>query len=201
MIRGALHSRKIMEIQSNTYKEFYFITATLVEWVPLFKQSYYANIVINSLSFLRSKGEIALFAYVVMPTHIHAIISPGSKTITEIKQAFGSFTAHAITKELLKENRETELAIFENAVLDIKSKHRIWQKIDSKPIFTDYVLRNELEYLHNNPIRKKWSLVEDRADYLYSSASFYDLGKSGSIEVDDVRMFLNPAASISQRGR
>ena len=188
-----------METQADKHKEYYFLTATLVEWVPLFKQPCYANIVINSLSFLRSKEEMALFAYVVMPTHLHAIISPGCIGIAQIKQAFGSFTAHAIAKELIKEHRETELAIFENAVLDNQSKHRIWQKIDSKPILTEYVLRQELEYLHNNPTRKKWNLVEDRADYLYSSASFYDLGKPGKIELDDVRSLLSGSTTSSQR--
>ena len=89
-----------MEMPVVKHREYYFLTATLVEWVPLFKQPNYANIVLNSLVFVRSKEEMALFAYVVMPTHIHAIISPCSKTITEIKQAFGSFTAHAIAKEL-----------------------------------------------------------------------------------------------------
>jgi putative transposase len=190
-----------MEVSPDQQNEYFFLTATLVDWVPLFSDQRYSVIVLNSLAFLRSSGNIALYAYVVMPTHIHAIISTGSKTITQIKQAFGSFTAHAIMKELKKDNRETVLIIFEKAVVDSESKHKIWQHIHAKPLLTEYVLRQELEYLHNNPTRKKWNLVENRADYLYSSAGFYDLGESGLIEVDDVRTFLDPAASGSQRGR
>jgi putative transposase len=127
----------------------------------------------------------------VMPTHLHTIISPGSVGITEIIQTFGSYTAHTIVKELVKEHRGTELAIFKNAVVDKLNKYRIWQKLDSKPIFTEYVLRQELEYLHNNPTRKKWNLVEERAEYLNSSARFYDLGKPCKIEIDDVRSLLS----------
>ncbi len=31
----------------------------------------------------------------------------------------------------------------------------------------------KLDYIHNNPIAKHWSLVKDPSDYKYSSAGFY----------------------------
>jgi len=42
-------------------------------------------------------------------------------------------------------------------------------------------LEQKLDYLHHNPVAKKWSLVEDFVDYRYSSASFYfrEEGKFG----------------------
>ena len=48
----------------------------------------------------------------------------------------------------------------------------------------------KMEYTHNNPVDKQWHLVDDRADYLYSSACFYDRGVKPVIEVDDVRILL-----------
>ncbi len=33
-----------------------------------------------------------------------------------------------------------------------------------------------MEYIHNNPVAKKWMLVEDREAYFYSSAKFYKDG-------------------------
>jgi len=47
-----------------------------------------------------------------------------------------------------------------------------------------------LDYIHNNPIAKKWRLIDDRADYEYSSARFYDRGLGPSVEVDDIREWL-----------
>jgi REP-associated tyrosine transposase len=34
----------------------------------------------------------------------------------------------------------------------------------------------ELDYMHKNPVSKKWQLVNDFTDHLYSSASYYEKG-------------------------
>ncbi|MEW6718350.1 MAG: hypothetical protein AB1345_12735 [Chloroflexota bacterium] len=47
-----------------------------------------------------------------------------------------------------------------------------------------------MEYIHSNPVSKRWILVDDRADYLYSSACFYDRDETPVIPIDDVREFL-----------
>ena len=57
-------------------------------------------------------------------------------------------------------------------------------------IFNEEVLRETVEYIHNNPCDKNWNLVRDRSDYPYSSACFYDRGVMPLIEIDDVRELL-----------
>ena len=34
----------------------------------------------------------------------------------------------------------------------------------------------KIEYIHHNPVSKRWQLVNDFTDYEYSSASFYEKG-------------------------
>ena len=34
----------------------------------------------------------------------------------------------------------------------------------------------QLDYMHKNPVTKKWQLVNDFTDYLYSSAPYYEKG-------------------------
>ena len=34
----------------------------------------------------------------------------------------------------------------------------------------------ELDHMHKNPVSKKWQLVNDFTDHLYSSASYYEKG-------------------------
>lgn len=67
------------------------------------------------------------------------------------------------------------------------TRHKIWQDIQAKNIFSLGVLEQKMEYTHSNPCNKNWHLVKDRADYKYSSACFYDNGVKPIIEVDDVR--------------
>ena len=114
--------------------------------------------------------------------------SPYSQTHRKIGQVlkdFGGFTAHAILKELRRKENETELLVFfhENR-RDARHKHSIWQDIQAKNIFTQKVLEQKIEYIHRNPVVA--NLVRDRADYLYSSACFYDREERPIIEIDDI---------------
>jgi hypothetical protein len=59
-----------------------------------------------------------------------------------------------------------------------------------KNIFSTEFLSQKLEYIHNNPVDKEWKLVDDRADYKYSSACLYDRNIKSIIEVDDIREYL-----------
>lgn len=76
----------------------YFITASVIEWKHLFITPEYAIIPLNSLAWLQEQKRLLLFAYVLMPSHLHALLKPESQQIGEIIQDFGSFTAHEILK-------------------------------------------------------------------------------------------------------
>lgn len=41
----------------------------------------------------------------------------------------------------------------------------------------------KLNYIHNNPISKKWKLVENAIDYEHSSAQFYESESKGAFKV------------------
>ncbi|MCL5996119.1 MAG: hypothetical protein M1546_08685 [Chloroflexi bacterium] len=170
----------------------YFITASLLGWKPLFTQPAYTAIVLNALDWHRRNGRWCLFAFVVMSTHVHAIVKPfADQTISTVLQSFGSFTAHAILRQLKHERRGEWLVFFSHRQnQDPGKQHQIWQPIQAKNVYSPEFLREKLESVHNNPTAKKWSLVEDRADYAYSSAYFYDRGAAPAIEVDDVGSWL-----------
>ena len=70
---------------------------------------------------------------------------------------------------------------------DERHEHSIWQDIQEKNIFSNKFLKQKMEYIHQNPVAKEWSLVKDRADYNYSSACYYDNDRLPLIEIDDIR--------------
>jgi REP element-mobilizing transposase RayT len=79
----------------------YFITATILGWKQIFTAPAYAQIVLDSLAWHRQHGRWALYADVLMPNHLHAIVKPlAERTISAVLQSFGSFTAHAILHRL-----------------------------------------------------------------------------------------------------
>jgi len=170
----------------------YFITASLLGWQPLFARREFAFTILNSLDWHRCHERFALYAYVVMPTHFHSIIKLAEgQTISDNLQTLGSFTAHAILKQLRDGDFSEELHYFaEPRQSDRSEKHQIWQPMQAKNIFSPEFLREKLDYIHNNPVAKKWQLAPDRTAYEYSSARFYDLGQSPIVPVDDVRVWL-----------
>jgi REP element-mobilizing transposase RayT len=168
----------------------YFVTAALCGWKHLFIEDPYARIVLGSLEWLRQQGRMALFAYVLMPSHMHAILKPNNRSIGQLLSDFGSYTAHAILKQLRSEQREDLLQFFHQQRRDKRHQHSIWQDIQAQNVYSADFLWQKLEYVHSNPLRKEWRLVEDRADYGYSSACFYDRGECPVVDVDDLWEYL-----------
>ena len=173
----------------------YFITASIIEWKHLFITPKYTNIPLNSLAWMQQQKRILLFAFVIMPSHIHAILKPVNDSIGEIVQQFGSFTAHEILKKLKAQNQKDLLDLFKQKKRDDRHEHSIWQDIQAKNIYSMGFLQQKMEYIHQNPIAKDWKLVDDRADYLYSSAGYYDYGRKPIIEITDVREWLTETPS------
>ncbi|TAK54693.1 MAG: hypothetical protein EPO24_12975 [Bacteroidetes bacterium] len=167
----------------------YFITATVVGWKELFWREEYANIILSSLVWLREYKKIELFAFVLMPHHLHALMKPvEGATIGNVLQKFGSFTAHELLKALRKNKEASLLEFFQNAAVHKKSKeeHHLWQQIQAKNVYSEKVILQKMEYIHNNPVAKHWQLAEERWEYRYSSACYYDKQMEPIIAIDDV---------------
>ena len=74
--------------------------------------------------------------------------------------------------------------------MDHSAIHQAWVRVFYKVVDTRTALIEILDYIHSNPVSKRWQLVEDRASYPYSSACFYDEDKAPIIPVDDIRELL-----------
>lgn len=67
----------------------YFVTTAVVEWVDVFTRSYYCDIVVNSLRYCIEKKGLMLHAWVIMPNHIHLVVSrKGNDTLSDIIRDF-----------------------------------------------------------------------------------------------------------------
>ena len=149
-----------------------FFTATIIEWKHLLANDEFKNIIIDSLRFLKNEGSIVVYAFVIMPNHIHLIwqIQEGFKR-ENVQMRFLKFTSQQIKFKLL-DTSNTYLEEFMVGLSD--RKYQFWQRNSlSIDLWTDYVFMQKLEYIHNNPVRENWILAEYPEDYKYSSANFY----------------------------
>ena len=53
----------------------YFLTCTVVGWLPVFARPFAAEVVLNSWEFLQSSGRVTLYGFVVMENHLHFLVA------------------------------------------------------------------------------------------------------------------------------
>jgi putative transposase len=88
--------------------KIYFWTATIHKWYNLLEIDNRKEIIVNSLKTLSDKGLITVYAFVIMPNHIHLIWQLNAKNGKEsAKGSFMKFTAHEF-KDSLKHTTELE---------------------------------------------------------------------------------------------
>ncbi|WP_207632644.1 transposase [Foetidibacter luteolus] len=156
--------------------EIYFWTATINKWQQLLISDVYKNVIIQSLQFLSDKQKVDVFAFVIMPNHLHFIWRVNELNGKESPHAsLLKFTAHTYKKMLLQHN-PTGLSSY--AINAPNKQYEFWQR-DSLAIslFNKEIAVQKLNYLHNNPVSGKWRLAKYPYEYQYSSARYYETGE------------------------
>ena len=54
-------------------KNFYFFTATILEWKHILGFDKYKDIIIESFKFNVKENRVRIFAFVIMPNHFHTV--------------------------------------------------------------------------------------------------------------------------------
>jgi len=122
----------------------FLTTAVTYDRRRIFRVDATAKLVLKTLQFYRREGFYKLHAFVVMPDHIHLLIT--TKNLPEaMKRVRGGFSH------------------------DHASNFEVWQPgYDDRQIFNETEYHNAREYIHQNPVRA--GLVAKAEDYPYSSA-------------------------------
>nr|WP_263971271.1 transposase [Leptolyngbya sp. PCC 6406] len=150
--------------------------------MPIFSQPELVAIALDSLQFLQVQQRLTLYSYVIMENHLHLIAS--AEDLSKEMGNFKSFTARSIVDWLHEEQPNSYwLARLEAAKLAHKSgqRYQLWQE-GSHPqmISSEDMLRQKLEYIHNNPVKRGY--VDDPAHWRYSSYRNY-MGEVGLLPV------------------
>jgi len=171
----------------------YFITTSAVQRKRVFHRDLVKRILIDSLNTGRILDHYVLFAFVIMPNHIHLILqcindhTPGD-VVRELKKA----TANLIIRQYEAEGNTQALDFFASAVqTGRKERYTVWEhEYQAKNVFSPDFLRQKIEYIHNNPVQPHWRLAERPEDYPWSSARFYLAGERALIPLRDARELL-----------
>jgi REP element-mobilizing transposase RayT len=165
---------------SERYKAFdaeapYFITFTMVEWIPLLEISEFATILIDSLKFcVRNKG-LSIYGYCIMPSHVHLIVQSHKNPLGSTFRDLKKFTSSEIIRIIKSNEKYSEhlITFHDRAELIKRNKYvKVWlDGYHPEIIYSNKFFFQKLNYIHNNPVVA--GLVSVPEDYYYSSARNY----------------------------
>jgi putative transposase len=159
----------------------HFLTATVNNWLPIFTRPETMNIVLDSWRYLQQTSHFEIFGYVILENHLHLVAR--SEDLKPDVQRFKSYTAKEILAYLQAENATRLLRQLELLKRPHKteSTYQVWEE-GSHPqiISSEEVLRQKLEYIHQNPVKRGY--VDLAEHWRYSSARNY-AGQEGLIDV------------------
>jgi putative transposase len=165
----------------------YFLTTTVVNWIDVFTRRELAYIVIDSLRYCQQQKGLELYAWCLMPSHLHLIAAAAeNKVLSDIMRDFKKFTSKKIVAEIqgMNESRKDwlldkfEFAGRHNPKI---KEYKFWQDgLHAIELYTPEFTKQKLNYIHQNPVEA--GFVYEPEHYVYSSAANYS-GRKGLLDV------------------
>ena len=159
----------------------HFMTATINNWLPIFTRPETMNIVLDSWRFLQRNNCFEIFGYVILENHLHLVAR--SQDVSSDMQRFKSYTAKEILAYLQTQHASHLLRLLEffKRPHKMESTYQLWEEGNHPQIIaSDTVLRQKLDYMHQNPVKRGY--VDLAEHWRYSSARNY-AGQEGLMEV------------------
>src|SRR6187402_3925322 len=92
----------------NDQQKLYFLTFAVVRWIDVFTRKEYKDILIESLRYCQKSKGLELYAFCIMPNHVHLIARAAEgKKLSEIFRDLKKFTANAIIAAIETNTQES----------------------------------------------------------------------------------------------
>ena len=138
---------------------------------------------VEAVNKAREKHAFDVWAYVIMPEHVHLLIWPREETysISAILKAIKQSVSRRAIGWLRREN-PAGMVHLQTGQKD--NPYRFWQDGGGydRNIHKAATLRKSMDYIHNNPV--ECGLVEHPGHWVWSSWRAWELGETGPIPID-----------------
>lgn len=139
---------------------FHFVTFSCYRRQPFFRSPGCREVFESSLETMRLRYDFVVAGYVVMPEHVHLLVS------------------------------EPKLAVLSKAIqalklsVSVQSKRRpFWQaRYYDFNVYTEHKRSEKIQYMHHNPVKR--GLVSDPAQWVWSTYLHYAYGERTTVEIE-----------------
>ncbi|QIW16461.1 transposase [Pasteurellaceae bacterium RH1A] len=167
----------------------YFVSFATVYWIDVFIREAYFQVLIEVLDYYRKNKGLVLYAYCIMPSHVHLLFKAENQNPAEMIRSFKSLTAKQLTQKISENiqesRREWLLWMFSRAGAkkNYIKHYQFWQH-NNQPIeiYSQKFFDEKLSYIHQNPVES--GFVVNSWEWKYSSARNYNQLDNVALEVD-----------------
>lgn len=148
-----------------------YITIVAKDRLPVFRTDAIKLVACEAINEARESGAFLLFAYVIMPDHIH-LLTDCPTTSSNVLRYVKGLSARRIIDYLKERNYEESLRKLRHSEWKRKHNYSLWQKEKNVfSIFSEGMFMQKVNYIHLNPVRA--GFVERAVDYRWSSARIW----------------------------
>src|SRR5579862_7545243 len=158
-----------------------YLTCSCYQRLPLLGTAAMRGLMARSIESARVWRCFELYAWVIMPEHLHLMIRPN----------IDEFTVDVLTHRIKQPVAMRAIARWRELGANVLPKTttpdgraQFWQAgggFDRNPRDESEVLK-EIKYIHNNPVKR--GLVARPEDWAWSSARWYAGNRGGTVRVD-----------------
>src|SRR5258708_4821978 len=172
--------------------DLHFITWSCYRRRPLLGTPQRRNLLLTVLEEVRRRYQFVVVGYVVMPEHIHLLISePQVKNPSTVLQALKLGFARRVVAHSKRKHNPEQGGLFDHGL------QHIWQKrFYDFNVWTEHKRIEKLRYMHRNPVKR--GLVASPELWDWSSFRAYTFGEAGAVRVNEwqvLKMKIRPPAA------
>ncbi len=144
-------------------RQLHFLTSSCYKRRQNFRSNESRDTFVAALERIRQRYNLCVYGYVVMPEHVHLLVSePESGTLAQAMQS-------------LKQGAARKLAL--------RAKDSFWQeRYYDFNVWSERKFVEKVRYIHYNPVKR--GLVNRPEDWQWSSFRHYLTGEAGPVEIE-----------------
>jgi putative transposase len=154
----------------NTAGHAHELTFSCYKRFSYFKDEIACRMFLESIQKAKNKFNFKLWAYVIMPNHVHLLIWPceNDYDIGKMLQAINGTMSRRYSRLLSRINPTYRATFLEKK--DNRETFRFWQRGGGfdRNLFRSDAVHASIKYIENNPVRAK--IVSQANEYRWSSA-------------------------------
>jgi putative transposase len=163
--------------------ELHFVTFSCYRRLPFLGSRDAKNQFVEELARVRREYGFRLIGYVVMPNHVHLLISEPKKATPSIVL---QMLKQRVSRKMRKRNEiSSGDQMASEFFVDGEEARAFWQaRFYDFNVYSRGKVTEKLDYMHANPVTR--GLVKHPKDWPWSSWSFYEKGEAGLISIDGI---------------